>query len=256
MKRACQQLGLSSVAAPANRSPDGRSPWQRLLAVTALQPGLASHLPAPSLADAPVLASADAHAEQFALLSLPLLPQVQQFVVEGTATNSATHAALTASTQPVMDAASAALGRAMHRLLEWAVPNTPFRATQLRSVAIEFGLNTAQTRQAQQMAQRILSGQGGWAWDSTQVDWQGNEVALAHRGEGGQTQLLRVDRLVRHAHTGVWWVLDYKSALLPQRQSDLLLQMRQYQTAVQAAQPGVPVKAAFLASDGTLVEVT
>ena len=100
------------------------------------------------------------------------------------------------------------------------------------------------------MAARIRAGQGAWAWDGAQVDWQGNEVELHHAGE-----LLRLDRLVRRRDSGEWWVLDFKSAAQPQRQPELVDQMRRYREAVAAANPGAVVRTAFLTAQGTLVRV-
>jgi ATP-dependent helicase/nuclease subunit A len=80
-------------------------------------------------------------------------------------------------------------------------------------------------------------------------------------------QLLRIDRLVRQRRDGQWWVLDYKSAYQPQAQEDLLMQLKRYANAVQAAQVAQVakasakdsgaslVKAAFITGSGQLVEV-
>ena len=101
------------------------------------------------------------------------------------------------------------------------------------------------------MAQRILQGEGAWAWDAAQIDWAGNEVELIHDG-----QVLRIDRLVRRRDTGAWWVLDYKSAAQPQQQPALRAQLHTYRAAVQRAYPGAPVRAAFLTAQGAIVPVT
>jgi ATP-dependent helicase/nuclease subunit A len=100
------------------------------------------------------------------------------------------------------------------------------------------------------MAQRILTGEGAWAWDAANIDWQANEVPLHHQGD-----LLRLDRLVRRAGSGEWWVLDYKAASRPEQQGELIEQLRRYRTAVQTAYPGEAVKAAFLTGQGKLVVV-
>ena len=121
---------------------------------------------------------------------------------------------------------------------------------QLRRVARDFALDEAQVRDAAAMAQRILQGEGAWAWQQASVDWQGNEVELLHQGE-----LLRLDRLVRRRGSGEWWVFDYKSAGQPQQQPELLAQLRRYREAVAAANAGAQVKAAFLTGQGRLVEV-
>ena len=148
------------------------------------------------------------------------------------------------------DPASARIGKAMHRLLEWGGASS---AGHVGAVAKEFRLSPAQALQASMLAQRIFKGAGAWAWDACAVAWQGNEVDLVYRG-----QPLRLDRLVRRkdaGHEGHWWVLDFKSALAPEQQPALTAQMRAYRAAVQQVYPGSTVKAAFLTGLGTVVEV-
>ncbi len=130
------------------------------------------------------------------------------------------------------------------------MPGGTWPPAQLLRIGRDFNLTPGKVREAAAMAQRILEGEGGWAWDERAVDWQGNEVELLHEGE-----LLRLDRLVRRAAEGEWWVLDFKSASNPQRDPALLEQMRRYRTAVSAAYPAAPVKAAFLTGQGKLVLV-
>jgi ATP-dependent helicase/nuclease subunit A len=132
----------------------------------------------------------------------------------------------------------------MHRLLQRA------DLTQIDAVALEFNLSNQEVKQAAQMAQRVMAGEGAWAWDETIVGWQGNEIELT-----AQSKLLRLDRLVRRRDTGEWWVLDYKSESQPQNKPELIAQMRAYLAAVQAIYTGDTVKAAFLTATGKLVEV-
>ncbi|MFM9881175.1 MAG: UvrD-helicase domain-containing protein [Burkholderiaceae bacterium] len=251
MTRASRQLVLSSVT-PAQSRAAAASPWQRLQAAAALCPGLAEPLAA--AAEQATQRPESALEGQFSLFSVPFMPLANTNIA-----HAATDTVVAAPLQNIAPVSpdAAAMGQAMHRLLEWAVPGQVPQAGQLRALALAFGLNAAQAQQAQQMAERILRGQGGWAWDSAQIDWQGNEVALLQQSQdqGQPALLLRLDRLVRHKQTGVWWVLDYKSAQQPQQQAALLEQLRQYRAAVQAAQPGAQVRAAFLTSDGVLVEV-
>lgn len=229
MTRARRQLVISSVephiAAEA-------SWWQRL-------EGLCEPLPAPepppatpvsqNLAEAPFL--------------LPVVPITHiQPPLAG------------AKPPPSASTLETRFGQAVHRLLEWHVPGTPWLPGQLQRVAREFVLDAARLREAAAMAQRILSGEGAWAWDARAVDWQGNEVELLHQGE-----LLRLDRLVRRVDGGAgareWWVLDFKSASRPERDPAVLDKMRTYRDAVAQAHPGAAVKAAFLTGQGRLVEV-
>ncbi len=136
------------------------------------------------------------------------------------------------------------IGQAMHRLLEWGLAGPD----QVRAVAREFRLEPAQVEAARGGAERILAGEGAWAWRGP-LAWQGSEVELAHEG-----QLMRLDRLVRHAQTG-WWVLDYKSAARPEQQAELVAQLQAYRRAVQAWQGTNQVRAAFLTAEGRLVEL-
>lgn len=141
------------------------------------------------------------------------------------------------------------LGQAMHRLLEWArAGDSGQQDGALAAIRREFGLTPSQADTAVAMARRIRHGEGAWAWDASRIDWQGNEVALVHGG-----QQLRLDRLVRERESGIWWVLDYKSAVQPQRQKVVREQMRTYVAAVEAAHPGAMVRAALMTSDGKLV---
>ena len=145
---------------------------------------------------------------------------------------------------PGDDTPIARIGKAMHRLLEWG-DASPQNAT---AAAREFALDAEQGVQAGDMAQRILQGQGAWAWDSALLEWQGNEVELMYQGEA-----LRLDRLVQRKDTAHWWVLDDKSTASPQHQPELVEQLQTYRSAVQHIYPGATVRAAFLTAQGELV---
>jgi ATP-dependent helicase/nuclease subunit A len=227
MTRARHRLVLSSVQP---RHPNGASWWQRLWnGCSEFTPGATDVQVAVSV-EAPIV--------------LPVLPAFEAAEAQGVVKAGAT---LQLTEKPSLDSL---IGQAMHRLLEWA----PLGAqvcpeVQVQQAGSEFGLDTAQAHQAAAMAQRILTGVGAWAWDATQVDWHGNEVALTLQGN-----LRRLDRLVR-LRSGDWWVLDYKSAAQPQARAELLTQLREYRAAVQAMYPDQPVKAAFLSAQGTLEEI-
>ena len=148
-------------------------------------------------------------------------------------------------------------GEAMHQLLEQvgvAPGEGGWGAQRLARLARDFDITPESAAQAAAMALRILQGEGAWAWDAAQVERAINEAPLTWQG-----QSLRLDRLVRRrASAGApagWWVLDYQSAPMPERQPALLEQLRQYREAVRALQPGEPVFAAFLSGDGRLVLV-
>jgi ATP-dependent helicase/nuclease subunit A len=214
MTRAKQVLALSSIT-PA-RVPR-RSWWDRLQ-------GLAQAVElivAPAVAAAPASPVVD-------IAVLPVLPPALQ----------ADHLAQEPPSQASL------MGQAMHRLLEWG----ELGAAQVHAVAREFRLDAGQAEQARAAAERILRGEGAWAWEAGLL-WQGSEVELVHQG-----QLIRLDRLVQHPVTG-WWVLDYKSAARPEQQAELVAQLQTYRRAVCEVQGGVGVRAAFLTAQGRLVEL-
>ena len=144
------------------------------------------------------------------------------------------------------DSLKARIGKAMHRLLEWG--NTGESA--VRAVAREFDLLPLEASEAQTMAQRILQGEGAWAWSPDLIAWAGNEVDLVYQGEP-----LRLDRLVQLRSSQVWWVLDYKSNPAPQHDPALIAQLVHYREAVQAIYPDAIVVAAFLTGLGAMVEL-
>ncbi|OUM02859.1 UvrD-helicase domain-containing protein [Variovorax sp. JS1663] len=225
--RARQELVLSAV--PAAR-PSARSWWARLEArcepIDVAHDGAAPRaLPAqPSLLP-----------PRFRMLELPVLLEP---------------AATPKRTAPRADTRASALGQAMHRLLEWARPGATLPQSHVRAAGREFGLDAAAAKVAAAMAQRIRAGAGAWAWEAEALAWQGNEVTLVHGGE-----VLRIDRLVQHRASGVWWVLDYKSAGRPERDDTLIAQLQRYCEAVRQAHPGATVRAAFLTGQGQLVDV-
>jgi ATP-dependent helicase/nuclease subunit A len=228
MTRARHTLVISSIA-PYRATTD--SWWQRLQGLM---------VPVAPTTDAPLI-SAGAHpgTDVFQLQELPALPALP---------GSMALAALAAAERE--DAASARIGKAMHRLLEWG---GDLAAEQLTAAAREFRLNPAQAAEAAGLARRIRAGDGAWAWHPDVVAWQGDEVDLVYRG-----QPLRLDRLVQRKDAGFagqWWVLDYKSAPEPERQPVLVAQLQAYRAAVQLIYPGAPVKAAFLTGQGTVVEL-
>ncbi|KWT64485.1 ATP-dependent helicase/nuclease subunit A [Variovorax sp. WDL1] len=224
--RARSELVLSAV--PSAR-PDGRSWWARLEA-------RCEPIDTVLTAAGALQAGASPAAEVFGMLQLPVTPGLAR-TAAGVAPRSA-------------DSRASALGQAMHRLLEWAQPGAPPAPAHVRAAGREFGLDSATAAIAAAMAQRIREGAGAWAWDADALAWHGNEVTLVHGGE-----VLRIDRLVRHRASGVWWVLDYKSAARPENDAALIAQMLRYREAVQEACPGEAVRAAFLTGQGELVGV-
>lgn len=95
----------------------------------------------------------------------------------------------------------------------------------LARLARDFQLSSADCASLlAQQAQQIQNGPAAWIWDTAQINWGANEVALTHQG-----QVLRLDRLVQASSNQDWWVIDYKSALNPEHDAALQAQMQQYQ---------------------------
>jgi ATP-dependent helicase/nuclease subunit A len=250
MTRAKHCLALSSVL-PSVSAPGNW--WNRL---------------APLLADAQlqgeaVEAGTDVAAtpgsvhDQFTLAELPLLAAELRAIPRAVAEGIDPADPLAALSTP-----ASRLGEAMHQLLEQAgVAGAPLAdlrtqgwpAARVARLAQDFDITVGAARIAAQIAQRILAGEGAWAWDANAVDTTINEAPLRYQG-----QSLRIDRLV-HCHQpperAGWWVLDYKSAAEPERQPALMAQLQRYRAAVQVQAPGERVWAAFLAGDGRMVRV-
>jgi len=232
MTRARRLLVLSSVQPHA---PADGSWWQRLLPFSE---ALAAPVPAAAGETAPGSVTATG------AFVLATVPERSSPGPVSTADLAMLHAD--------EGSAESRFGQAVHLLLErWRGDvEAVFAPAQLQLAARQFGLDAAQLREAAAMAAQILQGEGAWAWQDGAVDWQGNEVELLHQGE-----LLRLDRLVRRRDSGEWWVFDYKSAARPERQPELVAQLRRYREAVAAANPGGQVRAAFLTGQGRLVEI-
>jgi len=160
----------------------------------------------------------------------------------------------------------AALGEAMHRVLEWASgPNGQGQGQAqgqvlpalLGAAAQMYGLDAKRSERLARAVQAILgSADCAPFFDAAALLWAGNEVPVSHEGAD-----LRLDRLVQRASEGggggrpEWWVLDYKLNDAPQRQPEYLEQLRVYRAAVQRLQPGEPVRSAFITAQGRLIEV-
>jgi ATP-dependent helicase/nuclease subunit A len=154
--------------------------------------------------------------------------------------------------------ATASLGQALHRALEWlgrpgaAVPRAEWPALA-DAAAAAFGLAPVHAAELLAALTRVLdSPAAARFFGGSALEWAGNEVPLALDGE-----LLRIDRLValRDGGRRCWWVLDYKLAGAPEVAPALRAQLARYVAAVQAAQPGEPVRAAFVTARGEVREL-
>ncbi|MBU0891023.1 MAG: UvrD-helicase domain-containing protein [Gammaproteobacteria bacterium] len=251
MTRAKHCLALSSVL-PSVSAPG--SWWNRLAPLLADAP-----LPVPALqTDGSVAAGVqDSAHDHFTLAELPVLPPELRVVPR-----AVEDVADPADLDPSLSTPASRLGEAMHQLLEQAgVAGAPldelrtdgWPAARVARLAQDFDIAMGAARTAVQTAQRILAGDGAWAWDANVVDTTINEAPLRYQG-----QSLRIDRLV-HCHQpperAGWWVLDYKSATQPEHQPALMAQLQRYRAAVMGQAPGERVRAAFLTGDGRLVQV-
>jgi ATP-dependent helicase/nuclease subunit A len=248
MTRAKSLLALSSIEP---RHAAERSWWSRLYPLAgACSP---QALQAPAAMQRPQSNASNPQNPNFFIQELPMIAAKPSPVIQN---NQADAAEQLVSEQSAAlgqaddsNADHAPTGLAMHRLLEWGAVSEQ----NTRAVAQEFELTSDEAALAAQMAQTILQGQGAWAWDSTALAWQGNEVELMYQGEP-----LRIDRLVQRKdamHQDEWWVLDYKMTYTPQEQPELMAQLGHYRDAVQAIYPTAVVRAAFLTGAGLQVEL-
>jgi ATP-dependent helicase/nuclease subunit A len=150
---------------------------------------------------------------------------------------------------------AAQLGRAVHRLLQWASAAREaidFDAWA-RAAAAEFGLPPMAASTAARYARTIHDSPPLQRFfDRDRVAWSADEFDVVHAG-----QMLRIDRLVRlgDATHGTWWVLDYKLAADAATDPALREQLGHYRAAVQALVGAAPVHAAFVTGDGVLHEL-
>ena len=146
------------------------------------------------------------------------------------------------------------LGLAVHRFLEWALGPASASADPAalaRAAAAEFGVTAVQ--EVGRLASRILeSPECRPFFGGPHLRWAGNEVPMNDAGE-----TLRIDRLVQtdDGSGPVWWILDYKLHESPAQLPAYREQLRRYRRLVQQAQPGSPVRCAFITGSGALVEV-
>ncbi len=247
MTRARQELVVSHTQ--PFRAVQGRSWWQRL------QPQLQLWTPRPPAATAGMTDAAEpARVEQ-----LPPLTGATAERVPALAAAAATVAAGTA-----VDPRAAALGRAVHRLLEWIgqpglpLPRAAWAAAARQAVAaVGLAADPAAAGAVLVLATRIAdSDDCARFFGGPALRWAGNEVPLSLQG-----QLLRIDRLVQTQAAGemepAWWVLDYKLQHTPQQLACYRQQLQAYRQAVQqaVAAPGLRVHAGFITGAGRWVEV-
>ncbi|WP_416763208.1 UvrD-helicase domain-containing protein [Roseateles sp. So40a] len=153
---------------------------------------------------------------------------------------------------------SAALGEALHRVLEWhSGPQGRAHALErlMAAAAQMYGLDARRDERLQRSVKAILASRDcAPFFDASVLAWHGNEVPLSWQGHD-----MRLDRLVcREDSAGArtWWVLDYKLHPAPQRNPEYLLQLWRYREAVSTLQPGDAVRCAFITGQGKLIDCT
>ncbi|MCU0773074.1 MAG: UvrD-helicase domain-containing protein [Ideonella sp.] len=193
---------------------------------------------------------------------------VTLWVLPAAVTAVGSRPAAPAGNSPVEDEparrAARRVGLAVHRALQWwfapvgggPVDSERDRAATdalVRRAAREFGADPGAVarivhRIVERPELRVFFDPGCLAWAA-------NEVAVPVDGRPG-----RIDRLVQLVMPApgrtVWWVLDYKLDPDPVRQPVYRAQLEAYRRAVECLQPGEVVRAAFITSEGALVELT
>lgn len=156
-------------------------------------------------------------------------------------------------TQAADDPAAAALGRAIHRALEWAghraVLDDPAAWPVLADAASRsFGVPERALPRVREAVGAILSAPSCRRYfDPAQLEWAADEVPLAWQGES-----LRADRIVRLRDGGAWWVLDHKLHPRPLEVPAYREQLARYVDAVRALVGDQDVHGAFVSADGVL----
>jgi ATP-dependent helicase/nuclease subunit A len=168
----------------------------------------------------------------------------------------------TASMEEAGSARAAALGRAVHRLLEWiGQPQRALaragRAAAAAQAALAVGLPPEAAQEVEALASTIAdSAPCARFFSGPALRWAGAEVPVAAAGRP-----LRIDRLVSIVGDDgqpQWWVLDYKLHHRPQDLAPCREQLQQYREAVRAAllaagEDASRVEAAFITGRGELV---
>jgi ATP-dependent helicase/nuclease subunit A len=150
---------------------------------------------------------------------------------------------------------AARLGRAVHRVLQWAAAgvDAPDYATLTSAAVAEFDLPPSAGQAVASYACTIRDSAALQRFfDPRQTSWSADEFDIVHEGTA-----LRLDRLVRFgpANDAQWWVLDYKLALDAAGDATLRQQLERYRSAVRLLANGAPVHAAFVTGDGALHEL-
>ena len=140
------------------------------------------------------------------------------------------------------------LGRALHRLLEWAVRSAPPRIVRGEQAAAALGLTPAQTQRVRAATRLVLQAPALAAFfDAARFSWAASEIELLVDDD-----VHRPDRVVRI--DGTLWVLDFKWQLLDSERADYREQLARYAGAARRVWPDAHVRSAVVTADGELHE--
>ena len=239
MTRARQRLVFSATEPYGTVA--GPSWWQRVESLaTPWSPALAS-------------GSADRQAAaDEAVLTTAALPKWQ---AAGSPLSAAPTRVRNAPPKATPETPASALGKAVHRVLEWATAPSLQRLgapldTWCTAAASEFATDAAEVRR---IACSILEAPAcARFFGGPALAWAGNEIAVSDGDE-----LLRLDRLVAIDDDGkrVWWVLDYKLHPAPHADPDNRAQLLRYREVVRRLQPADSVRCAFITASGEVIEL-
>ncbi|HEX6721043.1 MAG TPA: DNA helicase UvrD, partial [Burkholderiaceae bacterium] len=187
---------------------------------------------------------------------LPRSATVNERIVIGELPGVASTRGVAPAPTPIAQPSHAArLGRALHRVLQWAgaaAGEVDF-AGLASAAGVEFGLPPTAAAAAADCARTIRASPALQRFfDPRQFAWSADEFDIVHDGTP-----LRLDRLVRFgaARSAHWWVLDYKLALDAADDPLLREQLERYRAAVRLLADGAPVHAAIVTGDGALHEL-
>ena len=247
----------------------GLSWWQRV------QPVAKAWVP--SAAPSESVSSACEPASAATLLGLPRWEGSSTYFAAlrepaATETETETETETDSQTDSQTDTHLSHLGRAFHRVMEWAttpraVPadaDADPRAKLSHWCALaarEFELSGTTQPELLALVTRVLQSPSTQRFfDASGLCWAGNEVGVTMSGKDGP-QVLRIDRLVALREDGVspavreWWVLDYKLHPAPHTVPQNRAQLLRYRDAVQRLQ-AQPVYCAFITGAGDVIALT
>ncbi|MCE2971368.1 MAG: UvrD-helicase domain-containing protein [Burkholderiales bacterium] len=150
--------------------------------------------------------------------------------------------------KPRDDSEPRLLGRALHKLLEWATRDGALTLPAVGAVAAALSLTEAQARQVAESAQTILTADALRSFfDPARYRWARAELELI-----APDAVHRPDRVVDV--DGLLWVLDFKWQVLEAERAGYREQLERYRRAAQLAFAAREVRTALIDRHGALHE--